>query len=139
MGALLVGAAGQALPIPGSPRSGSVDIIELFLYLSVARMSDGTPIGGLTGSNFSVKVFTSPESTVDVPTMAPQLDGEGNPVLDANGNPVLVSLVQQLAQPGAYFLSGAVRGLSAQAFLVAATVAGGQGQTVAAAARFLSV
>src|SRR5262249_47426455 len=118
MATLMVSAAGQVLLLPASPGSGGVDVTEVLLYMQVAT-GDGSPVAGLSGGNFSVTLFTSPDSSVDVPTTAPELDDEKNPVLDSDGNPKMESLVRPLSEPGVDVLDGAVRGLSAQAFLVA--------------------
>src|SRR5262245_29366288 len=78
------------------------------LWMSVTDAFDGTPVSELSGANFSVKLFFDdldlPQSSIDVPTMLPDLDDAGQPVLDADDNPQLHSIVRFLPQSGLYFL-----------------------------------
>jgi hypothetical protein len=111
----------------------------LNLYISVSR-SDGSPVSGLTGENFSVQLGHNvfPSGMRDVPTtlMYPEVDEFGEPKLDDEGNPkqINASLVFPQGLPGCYGMSVNAPPGGAYALQVRVQAGSDQGQTVVAPA-----
>jgi hypothetical protein len=130
MAGLMVSAAGYV----SGPRVG-VGLTTVEVYISVASTADGTPVTGLSGANFSIKLFTADpiQVPITVQTAVQETDESGKLAVDENGNPQLNYLVRPTGQPGVYISGGATTGRVARTLWVRVQTGSDQGEAVGTA------
>jgi hypothetical protein len=129
------GIAMAALTVTGSATVTHGGSGMVTVHISVTR-DDGSPVGALTGSNFSLKLAGN-FSAIDVPTTFtyPVIDPEtAQPVIDPDtGEPEMqtVDLIHPLGLPGFYYLSSAIPPYaSGNALQIRVAVDANQGQVI---------